>query len=108
MLLSISIAPTTVLSCALKILGVTCTAGVKNDRVLPSELLRSSHCVLPPRQEQVFIVQPHPETIIRDISVDCEELGLEARIPVTGSKLAPLAQLLQSAENRVKRERLKY
>lgn len=81
---------------------------MKNDRVLPSELLRSSHCVLPPLQEQVFIVQPHPEPVIRDISVDCEELGLEAHIPGTGSELAPLAQLLQSAENRVKRERLKY
>lgn len=39
----ISIAPTTGLSCALKILSVTCTAGVKNDRVLPSEFLRSRH-----------------------------------------------------------------
>lgn len=39
----ISTAPTTRLSFALKILSVTCTAGVENNRVLPSEFLRSRH-----------------------------------------------------------------
>lgn len=34
--------------------------------------------------------------------------GFEAPTTMSGCKLAPLAQLLQSAENRGERERLKY
>lgn len=38
----------------------------------------------------------------------CEELGLGACITMIGSKPAPIAQLLQLVESRVKKEGLKY
>ena len=54
-----------------------------------------------------------PRSLIQSPSLEVfprivKSWGPKAPTTVSGCKLAPLAQLLQSAENRGKRERLKY